>query len=238
MASGKTHWFLQNIQNKENRPMETKKIHLIFQKINFNLLFQLAPYLCVFLFMYFFKSGVLALLSYNGCLLLAIILNRKNIPFKSVFRVKNMLIPVVSVIISGSAGFILYLLWPLIKPEGSTFSSILNTFGIHQGNIIPVVAYFTLVHPVIEELYWRYILKPKTRWISSSEALFAGYHVLVLLWFTQWYFAAAAFLGLILIARIWRFLKDQKSENLAVFLSHSVADFSILLCTGILAGLI
>jgi hypothetical protein len=52
---------------------------------------------------------------------------------------------------------------------------------------------------------------------------------LVLIKFMRLEYAIAAWLLLVLTARFWRYLREIKQENLFIFLSHALADFSIIL---------
>jgi len=204
-------------------------------KNKINKLFMFAPYVSVALGMYIYKNAYLSLFLYNSLMLLAIILNKNEISFEIILKRKNKGLLLLTSLLSAASGIILFFIWPLIKRDTAEISEMLALYKITPSNILLLVLYFSFIHPTIEELYWRYVLKPQRTILSLSEIAFAAYHAFVLVQFVSIPFTLIAFIGLAIVARIWRYFIDELNENFAVILSHTIADFSIISAVALLS---
>lgn len=190
--------------------------------------FILSPYISVYIFIYLLRNAFLALFTYNALLFLSFLIYRKSLRLKEILYIRSKPLTMVIVAISMSAGIILYKIWPFIERGNLPLYSNLELYGLSVKVLPFFILYFSLIHPVIEELYWRDILKSDSSLISYSELFFAGYHIMVLLKFTNLWFSIISFFGLIFISRLWRLLNKILDEKLTVILSHIAADFGII----------
>ncbi len=136
------------------------------------------------------------------------------------------------------SGVLVYLLWPLIYSSEIPFGSLLSQYGLGPRSRILFILYFSIIHPVIEESYWR-------GWFSHSETnvapwlediSFATFHVFVLVLFIHPIWILVAFAVLVAIANIWR-KTDKHFGGLALpLLSHAVADITIVVAGFIAAS--
>ncbi|MHB0936468.1 MAG: CPBP family glutamic-type intramembrane protease [Armatimonadota bacterium] len=127
-----------------------------------------------------------------------------------------------------SGGVLLYLLWPLLGlPAG--FADSLANLGITKAVWPLFLGYFCLVNPWLEEVYWRGYLRDDAARPVPNDALFAGYHVLVMASFVWWPWLIVVLLGLTGAGWLWR-QQARLTKGLVVpMVSHLIADASILL---------
>ena len=193
-------------------------------------LFSISPYIGVVLGLYILKNAFLSIIIYHLGLITAIILFRKKISFGKISVVNNRPLLLVSVIACSLSGLLLYWLWDTVKLPTLNLSEVMATFGLVGPTKIVFLIYYSTIHPILEELYWRFILDPKDRFFSLSEFLFSTYHILVIGLFVKIEYVILIFLILLCVARIWRYFIQSKQERLLVLLTHTVADFSIMYC--------
>ena len=118
--------------------------------------------------------------------------------------------------------------------ENISLNSTLMNFGLHGTSWLFFMIYFSIIQPLLEELYWRGYLARYNKYFSWTDFAFAGYHILVLAWFIKLPWLVIAFIVLIIASFIWRYLA-YKLEGLVIpLLSHIVADISIIVVTYIL----
>lgn len=190
--------------------------------------FTIAPYIAVFLGLYVFKNAFLSILLYHAGVLTSIYLNRKELNIKDVFNFNSKRLTLIISLICGLSGLSILLIWDFIKLPGINLSNTMSEIGLTGNTKIIFLIYFSTIHPFVEELFWRFLLKTKAKYISLDDILFALYHVMVLVLFLKLQYIIICFIALIAVARLWRFLQHNLSENMAVILSHAVADFSIM----------
>lgn len=171
----------------------------------------------------------MAIFIYHIGLIIAILVYRREINFKELLLIKDKKLFLLAIIISFLSGVMLFFLWNTFKISIFDLPEKLVELSLSTGHQILFLLYFSLVHPILEEIYWRFILEFKDRLISLGEVLFSAYHFLVLIIFIRIEFAILCVITLILAARIWRYFRQVLKENLTIFVSHAVADFSIFL---------
>lgn len=196
--------------------------------MNWIKLFTLAPYISVLLSMYLGNDAFGAILLYNGAMAVAIFLNRKRINWNSLrtapkWKLLSGLLPVYAV-----SGIVIWHFWPHIVKEGVDYVSELERFGLAGSKKLIFLIYFSTVHPILEELFWRFVLTTKRSILSPQEFLFAGYHLLVVQFFIEPLYLAVTFVALVIAARFWRFMKENLNQEISVIITHLVADFSIM----------
>ncbi len=120
-------------------------------------------------------------------------------------------------------GIVLFAFWPLLGIP-TAFGDKLAGFGITRTLWPFFFAYFILVNPWLEELYWREYLghaSPRPAW---NDLFFAGYHLLVLAFFVRWPWLLVTLGVLVAAAWLWRQLARRQRGLCAPMLSHIFAD--------------
>lgn len=191
-------------------------------------LFPLIPYIAVAIGMYGLRSAWGALALYHiGALAVVLLYWRRNI-FNREARYASPFLSL-TVIVYAAGGFLFYLLWPYVDPGSSPITDKLENFGVNKHMWPYFAVYFCIVNSMVEELFWRGYLGSNEKQLHPNDFFFGGYHVLVILAFTNpiWglpVFAACAFAGW-----LWRML-HKITGNLALpIATHLVADVAIAL---------
>ena len=191
-------------------------------------LFIISPYIAVFLGLYIFKNAFLSIFLYHIGIVFSILIYRKDLNIKVIFKFNSKRLMLLLSFICSLSGISILLFWDLIKIPNMNLNRTMSEIGLVGVNKILFLIYFSTIHPILEEVFWRFLLKTKVKYISLDEILFALYHVMVLVFFIKIEFIIICFIALIVVARFWRYLQQNLSENMAVLLSHMIADFSIM----------
>jgi len=126
-----------------------------------------------------------------------------------------------------AAGLGLWLTWPLAGIP-SDYPLRVEALGLRAETWLPFIAYFTLVNPLLEEIYWRGILGSDSRLPQPVDFLFAGYHVMIMALFASPPWVFFGFLILSGAGWLWRQLSCYAKSLLPAVLFHALADCSIL----------
>lgn len=191
-------------------------------------LFLLSPYLGILLGMYVLTNALAAILIYHAGIVISLIIFRKRIRRPIDLNIKSYKLFFAAILICALAGPALLIVWESVKLSEVSMGALLKEFALYGNIRYMFCLYFSTVHPLIEELFWRYLFDFKHKYLSLSDVLFGAYHGLVLFFFLKIEFVLLCVIGLIIAGRFWRFLKDKLDENLVVVLSHAIADFSIV----------
>lgn len=196
-------------------------------KFNKKNIFILSPYIGVFTGLYLLKSAFAAIFIYHLGIIIALIGYRHLLDPKKLFKCTKKR-HLIAIVISSLSGLFFYFLWDYLKIESLELSELMGDFGLYGHYKILFIIYFSTIHPLLEELYWRFILQPKAKYISIIEILFALYHIFVVRLFIKSGFVILCFVTLVIVARFWRYLHQKEENNLAIFLTHGIADLSIM----------
>jgi membrane protease YdiL (CAAX protease family) len=120
---------------------------------------------------------------------------------------------------------LLEILWPVMKQPGVDLEALLLRWGLTEWRIWVFAVYSVTLHPVLEETFWRGMLPD--HW--TSDALFAGFHLLVLFPLVQAVWLPVVFFALFAAAAIWRAQVRRTGGLLVPVLTHAMADLGILL---------
>ncbi len=193
-----------------------------------NFLLPILPYLAIWAGLFFFKSAWFALLGFHIAILLALLLLRPSIPINILFKSKSPKWILFSVLFCSTSGIGLYFLWNIFG-VAQDLPSQLKSLGLYSTSWFPFIAYFSLVNPFVEEYFWRGVLGSATRNLHVGDAVFAGYHALIL--WNRVNPLSTVFAVIILVSAgwLWRQLFRKDHGLLAAVLGHMVADFFILL---------
>ncbi|MHC4637242.1 MAG: hypothetical protein ACYTBP_00115 [Planctomycetota bacterium] len=185
------------------------------------------PYAAVLIGLYLLNSAWAAILLYHfGVMMFLIADNQKQL--KKLHPGFNATAAVISIIISVLIIFVLYFMWDVIRLPNCNLKVLLPELGLTGLSWYLFVIFFAAIHPLSEEMFWRvYHSSEQPRFILADLA-FAGYHILVLLWFVKWPWLAAAFIILSLTAYLWRYLGKRYNGLVIPLVSHITADIAII----------
>jgi hypothetical protein len=188
----------------------------------------LMPYLTVGVGLYVFNSAWGAVLGYHVGIVLLVTL-AKAWPRLSEFRPSA---PIWKTLLFGlagcTAGAMVYFLWPLIHVSPRLAESLLK-WGLVPSAWPLFIAYATLINPWLEEIFWRGWLGSANRQPILNDAVFAGFHLVILAPFFPPFWLAIAFAVLAVSGWMWRQVIRVERSMLASTLFHMAADVSILL---------
>jgi hypothetical protein len=185
-------------------------------------------YLAVGIGLFIFHSAWGALLGFHLAIIVSLLIARPNIPVTILFKNRNIQITILSILLCGSSGVILYFLWDSFG-FASDLSKQVEALGLNSANWIFFIGYFTLVNSFIEEYFWRGYLGSQTKSLHSSDFLYAGFHGLILINKVHAYSIIFALTMLILAGWFWRQIAREEEGLFAPVLGHMAADFTILL---------
>jgi hypothetical protein len=185
-------------------------------------------YLAVWAGLFVIKSAWLTLIGFHAAILLMLAVIRPNIPINFLFKSKSPKWILISVLFCSTSGIGLYFLWNVFG-VAHNLPMQLQAIGLNSSSWIPFIAYFSLVNPWMEEYFWRGVLGSDTNKITGMDAVFAGYHVLVL--WGRVHPLSILFAVIILTSAgwLWRQFSREDEGLLAAVLGHMIADFSILI---------
>lgn len=187
----------------------------------------LMPYLTVWLGLYIFNSGWAAIVLYHTGIVLLVTLVRAW-PRPGGFRTRA---PLWKTILFGStglsAGAALYLLWPVLHASPRLPGALLE-WGLNPRTWPFFIAYSALANPWLEEVFWRGWLGSAARQPILQDAVFAGFHLVILTPFFPIFWLMVAFLVLAVSGWLWRQINRAEQSMLTSTLFHAAADVSIL----------
>lgn len=184
-------------------------------------------YLAVGLGLCVFHGAWSALLGFHVSILAALFIARPELPVSILVKNKNNKWIFLSILLCGSSGVTLFLFWEHFG-VAVDISTQLAALGLNSSTWLPFIAYFALVNPFIEEYFWRGYLGKPVRGLHISDALYAGFHALVLLGKVQTGSIIFALGMLIFAGWFWRQISREGGGLLAPVLGHMAADITIL----------
>src|SRR5215216_2647139 len=187
----------------------------------------LPVYFGVILGLFLFHNAWAALLTFHLAILVSLLIAKPNIPIQTLLTGNSIKWTLLSVLVCGSTGFILYFFWDKFEIADEISADVLG-IGLNQSNWMSFLAYFTLVNPFLEEYFWRGHLGSKFTSFSASDFLYAGFHGLILINKVQTDMIVYSLAVLILAGWFWRQIARTDGGLIAPVLGHMAADFSIL----------
>jgi membrane protease YdiL (CAAX protease family) len=190
------------------------------------------PYIAVLLGLYVFKNAWLTLALYHAGIILILAHEKQLGHIHTLF--KGGTIPM-GILLSGFgliAGLLFYFLWPTLGLQ-ETLSNNMTSFQLTGISFYAWTLYFFLVNPFFEEIFWRGYLGSEKKWPVLNDFLFAGYHVLVLLFFIPLLWTIIAFVALSITSWFWRLVQNRYGGLLLPTISHLAGDLSVMaVCIG------
>jgi len=186
------------------------------------------PYFTVWLGLYVLKNAWAAILGYHLGILLLVTLAGAW-PSLEKFRPGAPLWKIILFSLTGGlAGLAVYVLWPVIHVSPGLPKSLLE-WGLGPGSWPLFIIYSALVNPWLEEIYWRNWLGSTQAHPVYTDAVFGGFHLIILAPFFPPFWLAVVFIILTASGWMWRQVVRTGNSLLASTLFHMVADVSILL---------
>ena len=133
-----------------------------------------------------------------------------------------------------AAGPALVLIWPMAKLPEEEMGGLLSGFGLGGWPLAVFAVYYSTVHPLLEESFWRFRpAAPAMGW--AEDLMFAGYHLLVLRFFLKPVFLPLVLLVLLLSGAAWRRIIRGGGKTEAL-LSHAAGDAATMAAAIFLMG--
>ncbi|MBN2664452.1 MAG: CPBP family intramembrane metalloprotease [Bacteroidales bacterium] len=187
------------------------------------------PYVVITFGLYVLSNALVAVgLYFTTMLLTAIFQKDKNI-IKTIFAGWNWKEGLILSIISSFAGLGLFFIWPYLNKTGIDATEMLKNFQLQGFTLIVFSVYLIFFNPFFEEVFWRQILHTNTKADFIIDALFAGYHMLVLPFFLNTIGCVLAYFVLFVTSMVWRYIKTKNNGLSVPVLSHFIADFGIII---------
>lgn len=192
------------------------------------------PYVAVFIGLYILRSAWAAIGLYHFGIAVFLIADDKGRSLKKIRSGYNSIITIASCAVCVLIVPTIFFLWQHMESGETSLKVKLTDLGLQGASWYFFVVYFSTVQPFLEELYWRGYLDSKHRYLCWSDLAFAGYHMLVLVWFIKLPWLAASFIVLSIAAWAWRYAAGKLGGLAVPLLSHIVADTSIMVVAYIL----
>ncbi|MCG8480368.1 MAG: CPBP family glutamic-type intramembrane protease [Spirochaetales bacterium] len=189
------------------------------------------PYAAVAVGVYFLHSAWVAVALYHGGILLYLVATGRTIEVRGLVLSRRIL-TVVSLSAFAVSGLLFFVMLPHVLLPGY-IDERLASYGLSGRSFVVFVGYFSLVNPLLEELFWR--LYPARTVNLLDDVLFAGYHPMVLALFMRPVFVVISFFALIALSRYWSYIKVSEGKHLYIIATHVLGDFSIILSVYIFA---
>jgi membrane protease YdiL (CAAX protease family) len=188
----------------------------------------LIPYAPIGIGLLVFHNAWIALTGYHLSLVIILFTARRKISFTQIRESRNYKILILTFLMGGLGGLLLYWLWPLLAiPE--EINLYLQNIGLTAAVWPFFIAYFVLINPWLEEYFWRGYLGSPSKWITLNDLFFSGYHIIVLAGKIDAIWLIPVFIVLSLGAWFWRQADKWNRGILASIVSHAAADISVIL---------
>ncbi|MFT3890429.1 MAG: CPBP family intramembrane metalloprotease [Anaerolineales bacterium] len=185
-------------------------------------------YLAVGLGLFLFHNAFSALMGFHIAIILSLLIAKPKVPLSILWKSTNIKWTLLSILLCGSSGVMLYFTWDRFGPVSDLHSQV-KGFDLNSSTWIPFIVYFTLVNPFVEEYFWRGYLGSDTKSLHISDFLYSGFHGLILFGKVRPSSILLSLTLLVLVGWFWRQLYREDKGLLAPVLGHMAADFTILL---------
>lgn len=188
----------------------------------------LVPYIAVLLGMNVLRSAWAALLLYHAGILLFLFLRKPSNLWKMMWGGMNttLLFPAIGICLLAAP--VVYFFWPWFAASDSMLQEWLSRYGLTGIAWLLLIPYFSIVHPVLEEIHWRGIAPEEVKGFCWQDLLFAGYHILVLHELVFWPWLIMIFGVLAGSSFFWRWAAAKFGGYGLPTLTHAAADAGVL----------
>jgi membrane protease YdiL (CAAX protease family) len=133
-----------------------------------------------------------------------------------------------ALVVCALAAPVVYFMWPWFAASGSILPEWLARYGLTGWAWLCLLPYFSIVHPILEEIHWRGISPGPVTGICRQDLLFAGYHVLVLFQPVRAPWLLLVFAVLAGSSVFWRWAAERFGGYGLPVLTHAVADAAVV----------
>ena len=194
------------------------------------------PYIAVSIGLYLFHNAWIAFIAYHVCMITFIIAYGKEGRLKKLFCGWNWFIAIPLAVMSALIILLALAMRHEMVIDSEKMTQILSGFGLGKISFFVFAILFVSLHPLIEELFWRIFHWGPCRTHWPIDIAFAGYHVLVMVFFVKLSGSLMIFAIIAVAAILWRFCAEKLNGLATVFFSHIIADIAILTSAILLAG--
>ena len=184
------------------------------------------PYVAVLIGLIWFQNGWLAMGLYHLGMALTVVSGPGLARLRRGWHGPTGALLLLFCVLAGPA---LWLALPHAALAGSSLAGRLAHFGIGAESWPWFAVYYTVMNGWLEELLWRDRLAGTARGPSRYDALFAGYHVLVLGKFMSPPWVALTVVVLLGTAWLWRTAARRHGGLAIPVVTHVVANASVML---------
>jgi membrane protease YdiL (CAAX protease family) len=186
------------------------------------------PYVAVAVGLYAARSAWAAILLYHLGIVAALSISGWREPLRLAVSGWGLGAAAACAAVTALAGTALYLLWPYVDATPAGLGRRLLDFDLGGSSWLLFAAYYSTVHPFLEELFWRGDPGGDGKASLWRDAAFAGYHVPVLWFFIDPAWIVAVFVILTAASWMWRWTTRRFGGLGVPLVSHAVADISIV----------
>lgn len=138
-----------------------------------------------------------------------------------------LLIP--GIVVCAMAAPVVYFMWPWFAASDGILPEWMARYSLTGWMWLLLIPYFSIIHPVLEEIHWRGITPKEGAGLSRYDFLFAGYHILVLFQLIHWPWLFLVFGVLAGSSCFWRWAADRFGGYALPILTHAVADGAVII---------
>ena len=186
------------------------------------------PYIAVLLGMMLLRSAWAAILLYHAGILAFLFVRKPSNGWKTVWGGWKSPLVIPGVIFCAMAAPVIYFMWPWFAASESILPTWLKKYGLTGWSWYLLIPYFSIIHPVLEEIHWRGMAPEQVKGFCRQDVLFAGYHVLVLHELLFWPWLIPVFGVLCGSSFFWRRAAERFGGYGLPVLTHAAADAGVV----------
>lgn len=194
-----------------------------------NLLAALVPYAAVLIGMYAFRSAWLSVLLYHLGVIAFMMIRRPSNPWKTLWAGTGNPLILPAVVVCALAAPVVYFMWPLFQPSETVLPEWMARFGLTGMAWLLFIPYFSIAHPILEEIHWRRLAPVRFVGLCWQDLLFAGYHIVVLCQLIYWPWLFLVFGILTGSSVFWRWAAARFGGYGLPVLTHAAADAGVVI---------
>lgn len=189
--------------------------------------FILIPVITVFIGLFILKDGLLTIIAYHISILSIIIFSGKAHLFKECFKGFKLFSGLMLIVSSSLTGLFMYFLWRFLVKDGFNLGQLLENLGLQGIKWGIFVVFFSIINPVVEEVFWRGFFNEKNKLIIADFG-FGVYHILVLCLIMDIPWIILVYIFLTGVSVLSRHFYNKEKGLLIPVLTHLAADTSII----------
>jgi len=195
-----------------------------------------APFIAVGVGVYLLHNGWVAFLIYQIAILCVIFIEGHHHVFKKMSIGWNWTAAGVSIFFCIMMFPLLYYLWGYMEVSQYSINDRLAWLGLEGMGWRVLIFCFVATNPILEEAFWRGYLDGEGKRPWLADAVFASYHLTVLILFVKWQWLILAFVILCSAGWGWRWLSRRLGGLAVPLVSHIIADICIVAAIQLIAS--